>query len=62
MIAKLTAEKDNARDIARREFGMEKRALEEKIASLQQEIIRNNASRDQFMTQLQSRLKLDIYE
>ncbi|XP_020279135.1 centrosomal protein of 131 kDa [Pseudomyrmex gracilis] len=60
MIAKLTLEKNDARDIARREFDMEKRELEEKIASLQQEIIRNNASRDQFMTQLQSRIKLVV--
>ncbi|XP_025267991.1 centrosomal protein of 131 kDa [Camponotus floridanus] len=59
-IVKLTTEKDNAKELAKQEIETEKRELEDKIASLYQEIIQNNANRDQFMAQLQSRIKLII--
>ncbi|XP_019696478.1 centrosomal protein of 131 kDa isoform X2 [Harpegnathos saltator] len=57
-IAKLTVERDNAKEIARKEIEIDKRELENKIASLHQEIARNNANRDQLMMQLHSRVKL----
>ncbi|KAM0732921.1 Centrosomal protein of 131 kDa [Formica fusca] len=60
IVVKLTTEKDNAKEIARQEIETEKRELEDKIASLYQEIIQNNANRDQFMAQLHSRIKLVI--
>lgn len=56
----MTTEKDNAKEIARQEIETEKRELENKIASLYQEIIQNNANRDQFMAQLHNRLKFNI--
>ncbi|XP_072751633.1 centrosomal protein of 131 kDa [Anoplolepis gracilipes] len=59
-IVKLTKEKDNAKEIAKQEIETEKRELEDKIASLYQEIIQNNANRDQFVAQLHSRIKLVI--
>lgn len=55
MIVKLTTERDNAKEVARQEIEMEKRELEEKIASLYEEITQNNVNRDQFMAQLHSR-------
>jgi len=58
----LTTEKDNAKELAKQEIETEKRELEDKIASLYQEIIQNNANRDQFMAQLQSRLKFNIQQ
>lgn len=58
----MTTEKDNAKEIARQEIETEKRELEDKIASLYQEIIQNNANRDQFMAQLHSRLKFNIQQ
>ncbi|XP_032686822.1 centrosomal protein of 131 kDa [Odontomachus brunneus] len=57
-VAKLTIERDNAREIAKQEIETEKRELEDKIALLYQEITRNNANRDQLMAQLHSRIKL----
>lgn len=61
-IAKLTAERDNAKDTARREIEMEKRELEDKITLLCQEITQNNVNRDQIMAQLHSRLITKIIE
>jgi len=55
MIAKLTIERDGAKEIARQEIETEKRELENKIASLYQEITQNNFNRDQLMAQLHSR-------
>lgn len=52
----MTTERDNAKKLAKQEIEAEKRELEDKIASLYQEIIQNNANRDRFMAQLQSRL------
>ncbi|XP_011697449.1 PREDICTED: LOW QUALITY PROTEIN: centrosomal protein of 131 kDa-like [Wasmannia auropunctata] len=59
-IVKLTKERDNAKDIARQEIETEKRELENKIASLYQEITQNNVNRDQLMAQLHSRIKLVV--
>lgn len=58
-IARLTTEKANAKEIARQEIEIEKRELEDKIASLYREITQNNVNRDQLMTQLYSRLNFD---
>lgn len=55
----MTIERDNAKELAKQEIEAEKRELEDKIASLYQEIIQNNVNRDQFMAQLQSRLKFN---
>lgn len=55
MIARLTIERDDAKKIARQEIETEKRELEDRIASLYQEITQNNANRDQLMAQLHSR-------
>ncbi|XP_014610786.1 PREDICTED: centrosomal protein of 131 kDa-like [Polistes canadensis] len=60
LIETLTAERDNARGIARREIEPEKRILEDKIASLYQELMQNNADKDMLMSQLYSRVKLII--
>ncbi|XP_043494468.1 centrosomal protein of 131 kDa [Polistes fuscatus] len=60
LIETLTAERDNARGIARREIEPEKRILEDKIASLYQELMQNNANKDMLMSQLYSRVKLII--
>jgi len=54
-IVKLTTERDDAKEIARQEIEKEKRELENKIASLYQEITQNNVNRDQIMAQLHSR-------
>jgi len=54
-IVKLTIERDDAKEIARQEIETEKRELEDKIASLYQEITQNNVNRDQIMAQLHSR-------
>lgn len=43
------------RGIARREIEGEKRILEEKIASLYQELTQNNAEKEMLMSQLYSR-------
>ncbi|XP_011640901.2 LOW QUALITY PROTEIN: centrosomal protein of 131 kDa [Pogonomyrmex barbatus] len=60
-VTKLTIERDDAKEIAKQEIEIEKRELEEKISSLYQEITqRNNINRDQFMTQLHSRIKLVV--
>lgn len=56
----MTTEKDNAKEITRQEIETEKRELEDKIASLYQEIIQNNANKDQIMAQLHSRLKFNL--
>lgn len=56
----MTIERDNAKEIARKEIEIEKRQLEDKIASLYQEITQNNINRDQLMAQLHSRLKINI--
>ncbi|XP_076235828.1 centrosomal protein dilatory [Calliopsis andreniformis] len=58
VIKRLSAEKDNAKKLARQEIEAEKRELEEKIASLYQEITQNNANRDISTAQLYSRIKL----
>lgn len=55
MIETLTAERDNAKGIARREIEAEKRVLEDKIASLYQELTQNNANKEMLMSQLYSR-------
>lgn len=55
MIVKLTTERDKAKEIVRQEIEMEKRELEDKIASLYKEITQNNVNRDQLMVQLHSR-------
>lgn len=55
MIETLTAERDNAKGIARREIEGEKRVLEDKIASLFQELTQNNANKEMLMSQLYSR-------
>ncbi|XP_053981820.1 centrosomal protein of 131 kDa isoform X2 [Hylaeus volcanicus] len=57
-VKRSTMEKENAKKLARQEIEVEKRELEEKIASLYQEISRNNANRDASMAQLHSRIKL----
>ncbi|KAL0122898.1 hypothetical protein PUN28_007525 [Cardiocondyla obscurior] len=59
-IVRLTAERNNAKEITRQEIEMEKRELEDKITSLYQEITQNNANRDQLMTQLHSRIKFIV--
>ncbi|XP_039307400.1 centrosomal protein of 131 kDa isoform X1 [Solenopsis invicta] len=59
-IIKLTTEKNNAKELAKQEIETEKRELEDKIASLYQEITQNNINRDQIMAQLHSRIKLVI--
>ncbi|XP_076230569.1 centrosomal protein dilatory isoform X4 [Nomia melanderi] len=55
---KLSLERDNAKQLARQDIEGEKRELEEKIASLYQEIAQSNANRDASMAQLHSRIKL----
>ncbi|XP_015182912.1 PREDICTED: centrosomal protein of 131 kDa [Polistes dominula] len=60
LIETLTTERDNAREIARREIEPEKRILEDKIASLYQELMQNNNNKDMLMSQLYSRVKLII--
>ncbi|KAL2713892.1 centrosomal protein of 131 kDa-like [Vespula squamosa] len=60
LIETLTAERDNAKGIARREIEAEKRVLEDKIASLYQELTQNNANKEMLMSQLYSRVKLII--
>ncbi|XP_047354936.1 centrosomal protein of 131 kDa [Vespa velutina] len=60
LIETLTAERDNAKGIARREIEGEKRVLEDKIASLFQELTQNNANKEMLMSQLYSRVKLII--
>lgn len=60
MIETLTAERDNARGIARREIEPEKKILEDKIASLYQELMQNNADKDMLMSQLYSRYLLQF--
>ncbi|XP_076169261.1 centrosomal protein dilatory [Ptiloglossa arizonensis] len=57
-IMRLSMERDNAMKLARQEIEVEKRELEEKIASLYQEIARNNSNRNASMAQLHSRIKL----
>ncbi|KAH0952523.1 hypothetical protein HN011_001814 [Eciton burchellii] len=59
-ITKLTIERDNAKEIAKQEIEVEKRELENKIASLYQEITQNNANKQQFITRLHSRIKLIV--
>lgn len=54
-IVRLTMERDDAKKIARQEIETEKRELEDKIASLYQEITQNNVNRDKLMAQLHSR-------
>lgn len=51
-------ERNNSKKLARQEIEQEKRELEEKIASLYQEITRINANRDASMAQLHSRFDL----
>nr|XP_012135852.1 PREDICTED: centrosomal protein of 131 kDa isoform X1 [Megachile rotundata]XP_012135853.1 PREDICTED: centrosomal protein of 131 kDa isoform X1 [Megachile rotundata] len=58
VIKQLNVEKDHAKKLARQEIEGEKRELEEKIASLYQEITRIGANRDASMAQLHSRIKL----
>ncbi|XP_076683839.1 centrosomal protein dilatory [Andrena cerasifolii] len=58
VIERLSEERDSAKKLARKEIEAEKRELEEKIASLYQEITQNNASKDTSMAQLHSRIKL----
>lgn len=58
VIKRLNIERNNAKKIVRQEIEGEKRELEEKIASLYQEITRINANRDASMAQLHSRIKL----
>ncbi|XP_077266800.1 centrosomal protein dilatory isoform X3 [Temnothorax americanus] len=59
-IVRLTTERDDAKKIARKEIETEKRELEDKIASLYQEITQNNVNRDQLMAQLHSRIKFIV--
>lgn len=54
-------ERDDAKKLARHEIEAEKRELEEKIASLYQEITRTNANRDISIAQLYSRFYIDAY-
>lgn len=58
VIKRLSMERDDAKKLARHEIEAEKRELEEKIASLYQEITRTNANRDISIAQLYSRIKL----
>ncbi|CAK9816111.1 Centrosomal protein of 131 kDa [Anthophora plagiata] len=58
LIKRLSVEKENAKALARQEIEGEKRELEEKIASLYQEITCINASKETSMAQLHSRIKL----
>ena len=58
MIKRLSMERNNSKKLARQEIEQEKRELEEKIASLYQEITRINANRDVSMAQLHSRFDL----
>ncbi|XP_029049631.1 centrosomal protein of 131 kDa isoform X1 [Osmia bicornis bicornis] len=58
VIQELRMEKDQAKKLARQEIEGEKRELEEKIASLYQEITRINSNKDASMSQLHSRIKL----
>ncbi|KAK9304972.1 hypothetical protein QLX08_003828 [Tetragonisca angustula] len=60
VIKRLSMERNNSKKLARQEIEQEKRELEEKIASLYQEITRINANRDVSMAQLHSRIKLII--
>lgn len=60
MIERLSVERDSAKKLARQEIEAEKRELEEKIASLYQEITQNNASKDASMAQLHSRSYIDF--
>lgn len=57
---RLSMERDNAMKLARQEIEVEKRELEEKIASLYQEIARNNSNRNASMAQLHSRFYIDF--
>lgn len=58
-ITNLTTERDNAKKIARQELEIEKRELENKIASLYQEITQKDTNRDQVMALLHSRLNIN---
>ncbi|XP_076757293.1 centrosomal protein dilatory [Xylocopa sonorina] len=58
VIARLSVEKDDARKLARQEIEGEKRDLEEKIASLYQEITRMDRDREESMARIHSRIKL----
>lgn len=58
MIKRLSMERNNSKKLARQEIEQEKRELEEKIASLYQEITRINVNRDASMAQLHSRFDL----
>ncbi|KAF3424564.1 hypothetical protein E2986_11290 [Frieseomelitta varia] len=60
VIKRLSMERNNSKKLARQEIEQEKRELEEKIASLYQEITRINVNRDTSMAQLHSRIKLII--
>ncbi|KAK1123334.1 hypothetical protein K0M31_008952 [Melipona bicolor] len=60
VIKRLNIERNNSKKLARQEIEQEKRELEEKIASLYQEITRINANRDASMAQLHGRIKLII--
>lgn len=61
VIKRLNIERNNAKKIVRQEIEGEKRELEEKIASLYQEITRINANRDASMAQLHSRFDILYY-
>ncbi|OAD61988.1 5-azacytidine-induced protein 1 [Eufriesea mexicana] len=58
VIQRLNIERNNSKKLARQEIQSEKRELEEKIASLYQEITRINVNKDTLMAQLHSRIKL----
>ncbi|EZA48105.1 5-azacytidine-induced protein [Ooceraea biroi] len=60
VITKVTAERDNAKEIAKQEIEAEKKELKDKIASLYQEITRNNANKDQSIRELHSKIKFII--
>ncbi|XP_076652034.1 centrosomal protein dilatory [Halictus rubicundus] len=55
---RLSSERDDAKKLVRQEIEGEKRDLEDKIASLYQEIAVINANRDVSLAQLHSRIKL----
>ncbi|XP_046412848.1 centrosomal protein of 131 kDa [Neodiprion fabricii] len=59
-VDQLTIERDDAKKIVRKEIEMEKRELENKIASLHRELTENNSNRDVQMAQLYSRVKLIV--
>ncbi|XP_011306238.1 centrosomal protein of 131 kDa [Fopius arisanus] len=60
VVEKLTREKDHAKNLARQEIEHEKRELEDRIASLYNEIAEINNNKECHMAQVYSRIKLIV--